>query len=95
LTVPPDNFKGTSETCRLEAGGTILHGSIVDGERVIDEVVVGCEGENEFVIHCHGNPLLVEQIMTLWQSEQSADLTAWGRDRIRRLHSGAWASPLH
>lgn len=44
----------------------ILHGSIVDGQRVIDEVVVGCE--NEFVIHCHGNPLLVEQIVTLFQS---------------------------
>jgi tRNA modification GTPase len=48
--------------------GTIFYGSIIDGERVIDEVVVGCEGEDEFVIHCHGNPLLVEQIVTLLQS---------------------------
>lgn len=45
--------------------GAILHGSIVDGQRIIDEVVVGCEGANEFVIHCHGNPLLVEQIVKL------------------------------
>ncbi|MHC5154864.1 MAG: GTPase [Planctomycetota bacterium] len=52
------------------AGGElkILHGSIVDNHRVIDEVVVGCEGEGRFVIHCHGNPLLVEQIVTLLQS---------------------------
>ena len=48
--------------------GTIFYGSIVDGERVIDEVVVGCEGEDAFVIHCHGNPLLVEQIVTVLQS---------------------------
>ena len=47
--------------------GSILHGSIMDGQRVIDEVLVGCEGENEFVIHCHGNPLLVEQIVKLCQ----------------------------
>lgn len=48
--------------------GTILHGAIVNGERVIDEVVVGCEGPEDFVIHCHGNPLLVEQIVSLVQS---------------------------
>jgi tRNA modification GTPase len=54
--------------------GKISYGSIVDGQRVIDEVVVGCEGHNEFVIHCHGNPLLVEQIVTLLQSH-GAELT--------------------
>ena len=48
--------------------GKIFYGSIVDGQRVIDEVVVGCEGEDAFVIHCHGNPLLVEQIITVLQS---------------------------
>ncbi|OQY06961.1 MAG: hypothetical protein B6I25_02745 [Planctomycetales bacterium 4572_13] len=53
LTVPP---------------GEILHGSIVDDHRVIDEVVVGCEGTDVFIIHCHGNPLLVEQIILLLQS---------------------------
>jgi len=30
--------------------GTIFYGSIVDGDRVIDEVVVGYEGEDEFVV---------------------------------------------
>ena len=48
--------------------GIISYGSIVDGQRVIDEVVLGCEGEDAFVIHCHGNPLLVEQIVTMLQS---------------------------
>lgn len=58
---------------RLEAGGTI-HGVIVDAERVVDEVVAGCEGADRFVIHCHGNPLLVEQIVKLARS-QGAVLT--------------------
>jgi len=48
--------------------GSILHGHIVEGDTIIDEVIVGCEGENEFIIHCHGNPLLIEQIIKLCQS---------------------------
>ncbi len=48
--------------------GTILHGAIIDGDTVIDEVLIGCEAENTFVIHSHGNPLLVEQIVKLCQS---------------------------
>ena len=48
--------------------GAILHGSIVDGDRVVDEVLVGCEADNRFVIHCHGNPLLVEQVVILCQT---------------------------
>lgn len=51
--------------------GTILHGSIVDGETVIDEVVVGCE-DGQFVIHCHGNPLLIEQVVKLCQTQGAA-----------------------
>lgn len=63
----PDNAHpgaGASGYCT----GSIHHGSIVDGETLIDEVVVGCEEKGEFVIHCHGNPLLVEQIVKLCQS---------------------------
>ena len=62
-------FKTHTNTPKLELSeGSVLYGSIIDGDRVIDEVLVGCEGHNEFVIHCHGNPLLVEQIVTLLQS---------------------------
>ncbi len=50
------------------AKGSVVHGWIVDGDRMIDEVVVGCEGTHECVIHCHGNPLLLEQIVHLLQS---------------------------
>lgn len=48
----------------FEAGSVIL-GDVVDGEGVIDQVVVGCEGENGFSINCHGNPLIVEMAMEL------------------------------
>ena len=46
----------------------VSHGAIVDGDTVVDEVVVGCETDNTFVIHCHGNPLLAERIVKLLQS---------------------------
>ncbi len=56
----------TSSSVRLETG-QILVGQIADGADVIDQVVVGCEAHGRFVIHCHGNPLLVETVMKLLQ----------------------------
>ncbi|NIA17195.1 MAG: hypothetical protein GWO86_02490, partial [Planctomycetes bacterium] len=48
--------------------GNILLGSIVDNGKIIDEVIIGCEGKDNFSINCHGNPLLVEMIMKLLQT---------------------------
>jgi tRNA modification GTPase len=45
--------------------GTIHHGTIVEADEVIDEVVIGCEGADDFAINCHGNLLIVEKIMKL------------------------------
>ena len=45
----------------------LTYGVIIDRESAVDEVVVGCEGTEEFVVHCHGNPLLVERIVKLAQ----------------------------
>ena len=47
------------------AAGRILLGELVDGEEPIDQVTIGCEGPHTFCVHCHGNPLLVERIMSL------------------------------
>ena len=47
--------------------GKILLGTINDGSETIDQVTIGCEVENSFAIHCHGNPLIVEMIMQLLQ----------------------------
>ena len=45
--------------------GRSIYGTIKDNERVIDSVVAACESPACFVIHCHGNPLLVEQLVRL------------------------------
>lgn len=45
--------------------GKILLGSITDAERTIDQVTIGCQGRDDFAIHCHGNVLIVEMIMEL------------------------------
>ncbi len=47
--------------------GKILLGKILDGDEAIDQVTVGCEGPESFAIHCHGNPLIVADIMQLLQ----------------------------
>ncbi|OHB51836.1 MAG: hypothetical protein A2Y10_18170, partial [Planctomycetes bacterium GWF2_41_51] len=45
--------------------GSILHGNICDDDKIIDEVIIGCEEENSFSINCHGNPIIVENILEL------------------------------
>ncbi|MHC4241866.1 MAG: GTPase [Planctomycetota bacterium] len=47
--------------------GKILLGKILDGNEIIDQVTLGCEGQNNFAIHCHGNPLIVADIMKMLQ----------------------------
>ncbi len=47
--------------------GEILLGKILDGDETIDQVTLGCEGQNNFAIHCHGNPLIVADIMQMLQ----------------------------
>lgn len=49
------------------APGKILLGTISNGTETIDQVTIGCEGQNNFAINCHGNPLIVEMIMQLLQ----------------------------
>lgn len=56
--------------------GQILLGTIADGSSTIDQVTIGCEGSKTFAIHCHGNPLIVERIMQLFQQRGAALLTA-------------------
>jgi tRNA modification GTPase len=46
--------------------GEIFHGRIVQDGQTLDEVVVGCEGQNRFAIHCHGNPILIQKIVQLF-----------------------------
>jgi tRNA modification GTPase len=56
--------------------GEILLGKIIDGNRTIDQVTIGCEGPKNYAIHCHGNPLIVADIMQLLQRRSTTMLTA-------------------
>ncbi len=56
--------------------GEILLGKILDGDETIDQVTLGCEGQKNFAIHCHGNPLIVADIMQLLQRFGVTLLTA-------------------
>jgi len=64
-----------AETTTFEHG-KIRYGKIIDGDKIIDEVVVGCEGVNNFAINCHGNPLIVEAIMKLFKRCGAVLITA-------------------
>jgi tRNA modification GTPase len=66
-------------TCGKEgnlASGKILLGHIADGAESIDQVTIGCESPNSFAINCHGNPLIVANIMELLQKHGAKLLTA-------------------
>ncbi len=56
--------------------GKILLGTIADGNETIDQVTIGCEGPKTFAINCHGNPLIVADIMQLLQRCGAKLLTA-------------------
>lgn len=56
--------------------GRIYNGSISDeNNETIDYVTIGCEGVNNFAIHCHGNPLIVTAVMGLLRKNGSKLLT--------------------
>lgn len=56
--------------------GKILLGTIAHGNETIDQVTIGCEGPKTFAINCHGNPLIVADIMQLLQRCGAKLLTA-------------------
>lgn len=70
-----DIFRGSSEF----GEGKIVCGVIFDSDDVIDDVVVGCEGENSFVINCHGNAIIIEMIMKLLERKGASIV---GAERI-------------
>jgi tRNA modification GTPase len=56
--------------------GKIVLGVIKSGDKTIDQVTIGCENNNTYAINCHGNPLIVEEIMQLLQQQGVELLTA-------------------
>lgn len=70
-----DIFRGSSKFGEEK----IVCGVIFDGDDVIDDVVVGCEGENSFVVSCHGNAIIIEMIMKLLEKK---GVSVVGAERI-------------
>ena len=62
-------FKASVEKIGVPEAGGVAVGVITDGEKIIDQVTVGCEDKSIYVINCHGNPLIVEMIMGLLKRE--------------------------
>ncbi len=59
-------FRTDSQGNILFEPGRMFVGWIVDGNEPIDQVVIGCEDREQFAIHGHGNPLLIESILELF-----------------------------
>jgi tRNA modification GTPase len=58
-------FKPDKEKEAILQPGRIHVGTIFNGKENIDQVTIGCVGLNNFTINCHGNPLIVSDIMKL------------------------------
>jgi len=58
-------FKSVGRKEMTLTTGDVYVGSIFDGKKNIDQVTIGCEGPENFAINCHGNPLIVADIMEL------------------------------
>jgi len=69
-------FKPTGGKPAILKPGKILLGTITDGTETIDQVIIGCETTHCFAVNCHGNPLIVADIMKLLAQQGATLLTA-------------------
>jgi tRNA modification GTPase len=69
-------FKPAADRPAILKPGKILLGQITNGAEAIDQVVIGCESTHSFAINCHGNPLIVADIMTLLARNGATLVTA-------------------
>ena len=56
--------------------GKILVGTIKKQNTIIDHVTIACLDEKNFAIHPHGNPIIVEKIVKLLQSNKTKIISA-------------------
>ena len=56
--------------------GKILVGTIKKQNTIIDHVAIACLDENNFAIHPHGNPIIVEKIVKLLKSNKAKIISA-------------------
>jgi tRNA modification GTPase len=66
--------------------GRIWLGNIVREGIPIDQVILGCEAPHLYMIHCHGNPLIVKKTMELLKQCQTQLVPA------EQMHCQVWRS---
>jgi len=64
--------------------GRVCLGSVVRDGIPIDQVILGCEGPDLYMIHCHGNPLIVKKTMELLEQHQAQLIPA------EQMHCRIW-----
>jgi len=69
-------FKPSGGKPAILKPGKILLGQITDDTETIDQVVIGCESAQSLAINCHGNPLIVADIMKLLARHGATLITA-------------------
>jgi tRNA modification GTPase len=69
-------FKPAGDKPATLEAGKILLGTIIDGSETIDQVTIGCEEAETIAINCHGNPLIVADIMQLLTKHGAKLITA-------------------
>lgn len=56
--------------------GQIRVGTLQSGQQVIDQITLGQEGPQTWSLHCHGNPLITESILSLLNQEGAPPITS-------------------
>ncbi|MGE4285872.1 MAG: GTPase [Phycisphaerae bacterium] len=53
-----------SSASKFRAGSHFV-ATLRDGNKIIDEVLAGCEAEGKIALHCHGNPIITQAALEL------------------------------
>jgi tRNA modification GTPase len=66
LPIVQQIFRPASENTSFQEG-QVIYGRFLDAGQVIDDGIVGVEGPDRYALHCHGNPLILRQILSALQ----------------------------
>lgn len=81
-------FKPKKESNTSFDTGNLILGQVHDENGPVDEVLIGCERQDYFAVNCHGNPLIVTDIMRLLQKHGAELVSAEKILAEASLHNG-------
>lgn len=74
LSIVQQIFRPAAENASFQEG-QVIYGRFFDSEQVIDDGIVGTEGPDRYALHCHGNPLILQQILSVLQKQGARIIT--------------------